>query len=124
MDESKPDPKRTALRWLRTLRTIRRRVRDTVPPPRRFLLVITPSDPTCGLPVHVEAGGERDGEHWALVDRGGEVVRRLGVPCLVTVHDLDEPDPDLAAVAWLSLDADGNVTTHPPDATVRRGEPT
>jgi len=105
----------TARRWLRTLRTIRRRVRGTVPPPRRYLLIVTPTDPTCGLPLHVESGGENDGDHWPLLYRAGEVVRRRGVPCLVTVHDLDEPDPTLATVAWLWLDSDGNVATRPAD---------
>ena len=60
----------------------------------------------------MESGGERRDHGTA---RQGEVVRRRGVPCLVTVHDLDEPDPTLATVAWLWLDSDGNVATRPAD---------
>ena len=92
-----------ARRWLRTLRIVRRRMWATVPPPRRFLLVVTPAGPATGMPIHLESGGERDGEHWALLDRAGEVVRRRGVACEVSVHDLDQPDPELATVAWLCL---------------------
>jgi len=68
-----------ARRWLRTLRIVRRRVQDSVPPPSRYLLVVTPTDPTSDLPMHLESGGEEDGDHWVLLDKGGEVVRRRGV---------------------------------------------
>jgi len=115
MSGTTPGPSRTALRWLRTLRIVRRRVHDSVPS-RRFLLVVTPDDAECGLPVHVESGGERDGEHWVLVEKGGEVVRRMGVPCLLTVHDLDEPGIEPGTVTCLRLDAEGHVVTDPPDA--------
>jgi len=116
MSDDRDTASSVALRWLRTLRIVRRRMQDSVPPSRRFLLVVTPTDPTCGLPVHVESGGDSDGEHWVLAERGGEVVRRLGVECIVTVHDLDQPDIQRGTVAWLRLDAEGHVVTDPPDA--------
>ena len=77
--------------------------------------MVAPSVSTGGLPLHVESGGENDVDLWPGRDRAGEVVRRRGGPCLVTVHDLDGPDPTLATVAWLWLDSDGNVATRPAD---------
>jgi len=101
-----------ARRWLRTLRIVRKRTQDSVPPPSRYLLVVTPEDPDAGSPLHVEAGSNP----WALADRGGEVVRRRGVPCVMSVHDLEVAALDLGTVAWLHLDAEGDVATRPPDA--------
>jgi hypothetical protein len=98
-----------ARRWLRALRIVRRRVQGAVQPPSRFLLVVTPLDEASDMPLHVESGSDR----WGLLDRGGDVVVRLGVPCLVTVHDLDEADIELGEVAWLPVGADGLVTTLP-----------
>jgi len=106
-----------ARRWLRTLRIVRRRVQASVPPPSRYLLVVTPVDAMSGIPLHVESGGDP----WCLLDRGGEAARRRGVPCTMSVHDLEVADLDLGTVAWLPVDAEGHVVTRPPGADAPEG---
>jgi len=106
-----------ARRWLRTLRIVRKRVLAAAPPPGQYLLVVTPLAAAPGSPLHVESGSDP----WCLLDRGGETVRRRGVPCIMSVHDLDVADLDLGTVAWLPVDAEGHAKVLPPQTEADGG---
>ena len=110
MSEDRYALSESARRWLRTMRIVRWRVRESNPTPDRYVLVVTPMAETEGGAVHVETGSDR----WTLLDRGGDVAMRWGVACVISVHDLEEPDIESGMVAWLPVDADGHVETPPP----------
>jgi hypothetical protein len=117
---------RGCLRW--KTRNSRRRLQESAASPNRYVLIVTPEAATQRLRVHIETGSD----HWKLLDRGGDVAMRWGVPCVISTHDLDESDIESGTVAWLPVDADGHVTTRPPRADAHEtvagtngaGEPT